>query len=329
MKLAEATERYVTMKRVMGVSFRWGTDVLHAFCRHVDDISLDSVVRAQVSDFLDKFVSSDRTWLSHYRTLKAFFDYWIARDELATLPLPQPRRPGIGRKAIPHTYSVSELRKLLNSTSLRRGGTPREFSSLTFRTLLLFLYGTGARINETLSLRQQDIDLKKGTITFDRPPPFTGRTIPIGPHLCRALEEYADLFTCRDDRKAFFCRRDGKPVRPIDLTVSFQKLRRDAGVARLTATHRQPQIRDLRRTFAVHCMRKWLRDGKDLRSMLPLLGAYLGHVSPDSTETYLAVTPERFRFQLSRLGSAREKPAPRPTPESTSSINKVNHRSAN
>jgi integrase/recombinase XerD len=84
----------------------------------------------------------------------------------------------------------------------------------------------------------------------------------------------------------------------------------------------------LRRTFAVHCMRKWLREGKDLRRMLPLLGAYLGHVSLSSTEAYLAVTPERFGVQLWRLGSAREKAAPRATPESTSS-NKEKHKSAN
>jgi integrase/recombinase XerD len=164
-------------------------------------------------------------------------------------------------------------------------------------------------MNETMSLRQQDIDLKKGTITFHRPPPSTGRTIPIGPYLCRALREYANTLDCRGDREAFFTRRDGKSVRAIDLTVSFQKLRRQAGIARPTGTHRQPQIRDLRRTFAVHCIRKWLREGKELRSMLPLLGAYLGHVSLSSTEAYLAVTPERFRVQLSRLGSACTRPS--------------------
>jgi hypothetical protein len=38
--------------------------------------------------------------------------------------------------------------------------------------------------------------------------------------------------------------------------------------------------------------------------MLPILGAYLGHVRLASTEAYLAVTPERFLSQLSRLGSA-------------------------
>jgi integrase len=303
MKVAEAIGAYVAMKQVMGISYKWGTGVLQAFSRHVGDISLDAVVAGQVSAFLEKSVSSDRAWLFRYRILRAFFDYWIARNELAAPPLPPSRRLGTARTTIPYIYSVSEVRKLLNAAYVRRRATPRDFSSFTFRTLLLFLYGTGARMNETMSLTQQDIDLRNGTITFRRPPPATGRTIPIGPHLRKHLREYADSFACRDERKAFFTRRDGKPVRAIDLTVSFQKLRRQAGIARPGGNRCQPQIRDLRRTFAVHCMRKWLREDKDLRSMLPLLGAYLGHVSLSSTEAYLAVTPERFLVQLARLGS--------------------------
>jgi integrase/recombinase XerD len=300
MKLSEAIERYVAMKHVMGVSFKWGTDLLQAFCRHAGDISIDSVSKRQVSDFLEKSVSSDTAWLFRYRIVRAFFEYWVARNELTAPPLPPSRCPGTARTVLPYIYSVSELRKLLDTTALKRRSTPREFSASTFRMLLLFLYGTGARMKETVSVSRQDIDLKNGTITFHRTPLTAGRTVPIPLHLWRNLRQYAKSLSSGDDQKAFFCRRDGKPVRAIDLTVGFQKLRRQAGIARPPGI-RQPQIRDLRRTFAVHCMRKWLREGKDLRSMLPLLGAYLGHVSLSSTEAYLAVTPERFLAQLCRL----------------------------
>jgi hypothetical protein len=51
----------------------------------------------------------------------------------------------------------------------------------------------------------------------------------------------------------------------------------------------------------VHCMRKWLREGKDLRTMLPLLGAYLGHVSLASTEAYLAVRLRVSEFNCHAL----------------------------
>jgi integrase/recombinase XerD len=307
MKLAEAIDRYVGTKQATGASFKWGTGLLRAFRYHVGDISLCSITTSQVSDFLERSVSSDRTRFSRHRLLKAFFDHWIARNELAGLPLPPSRHRRIARKIVPYIYSISELRKLLDATSqTRQRNSLREFSSMTFRMLILFLYGTGARVDETLHLAQEDVDLKKATITFHRPPSGAGRTVPIGPHLCEALREYAAFFASHDARKAFFTRRDGKPVVAIALSLSFQKLRCQAGIAR-PGEKPQPQMRDLRRTFAVHCMRNWLQEGRDLRTMLPLLGAYLGHVSLSSTEAYLALTPERFRVQLTRLGSARER----------------------
>jgi hypothetical protein len=39
--------------------------------------------------------------------------------------------------------------------------------------------------------------------------------------------------------------------------------------------------------------------------MLPVLAAYLGHVSLSSTEEYLSLVPNRFRKQLSSLSPAR------------------------
>jgi integrase len=64
-------------------------------------------------------------------------------------------------------------------------------------------------------------------------------------------------------------------------------------------------LKDFRHTFAVHCLNRWLKEGKDLRHMLPALAAYMGHVKWNWTEQYLSSTPERFWKQLSHLGLAR------------------------
>jgi integrase len=301
MNLSEAIERYVAMKQAMGISYKWGRAVLNGFSRHVGDISLKTLGTGQVSIFLEKSASSDRAWLLRYRALKAFFDYWIGRNELDAAPLPPSRRSAPGRQTAPYIYSVSELRRLLKAASVRRRVTPGGFTSFTFRTLLLFLYATGARLNEAVSLKEQDIDLNRGTITVRRPFLATERTIPISPHLRRNLRKYANSLVCHDGQNTFFRTTDDRPLRAINVTVSFQNLRRRAGIARPGESCHRPKLRDLRRTFAVHCIRRWLRDGKDLRSMLPILGAYLGNVSLTSTELYLAAVPERFLTQLSCL----------------------------
>jgi integrase len=58
---------------------------------------------------------------------------------------------------------------------------------------------------------------------------------------------------------------------------------------------------DLRHSFAVATLLDWYRDGADIDARMPLLSAYLGHVSPVSTYWYLQATPELLAVAARRL----------------------------
>jgi integrase/recombinase XerD len=103
------------------------------------------------------------------------------------------------------------------------------------------------------------------------------------------------------DTENFFARKNGKAIEPRLLLRAFESVRRRMGVSRVDGMGRQPRLRDLRRTVAVHCLKAWIDQKKDLRKMLPILAAYLGHVNLASTEEYLLLAPDRFRKQLSTL----------------------------
>lgn len=301
MKLSAAIGRYVEVKQSFGISFKRGERVLRALSRQVGGVPVRSVTKWQVLNFLDGARTSNVAWMMKYRMLKAFFEYWMARNEVSELPIPR-SRPVTPRAFTPYVYSVSELRKLLRCTSLRRRAACREIDSYTLRTVLLFLYGTGARVNEALAMRQGDIDARNGMITLRRPNTDVTRTIPIGPSLLRLLRIYLkSTIRSKTETRNFFARKDGQPISIRALVRAFRVLRCKAGISRHDGIPRQPRMKDLRHTFAVHCLNKWLKERRDLRSMLPILGAYLGHVSLNSSEAYLSVTPGRFWKQLSRL----------------------------
>jgi len=54
----------------------------------------------------------------------------------------------------------------------------------------------------------------------------------------------------------------------------------------------QPRLHDLRHTAAQHRLIAWYRSGRDVQHLLPQLATYLGHVDVNSTQCYLALTPE-------------------------------------
>lgn len=46
--------------------------------------------------------------------------------------------------------------------------------------------------------------------------------------------------------------------------------------------------------FAVHCLRRWVFEGKDLAAYLPVLKTYMGHHSFTDTSQYLRLTAELY-----------------------------------
>lgn len=302
MKLSRAVENYIKWKRqLLGFQYNSGARSLRAFSRQTGDLAVDSVTKSHLLRFLDGHKTSTMTWRAKYRMLKAFFGYWMLRGEVDALPMPRPRAAAPQAFA-PWIYSLPELRRFLGAAQLNRREASRKIDPLTLRTVLLFLYGAGALISEALALSRTDVDLMNGTVTLRRPSTGRMRTIPIGPSLQQSLRAYEDWSTQnRSGSRNFFARKDGRPIGLQILISNFRGLSLHASVSRRDRSRQQPWLRDFRHTFAVHCLSAWLRQGKDLRSMLPVLAAYMGLFKLSSTEAYLSMTPERFCKQLARL----------------------------
>ena len=57
-------------------------------------------------------------------------------------------------------------------------------------------------------------------------------------------------------------------------------------------------------THAVHCLRRWVLEGKNINAYIPVLQAYLGHVSFSDTAYYLHLAADLFPDITQKLESA-------------------------
>jgi integrase/recombinase XerD len=60
-------------------------------------------------------------------------------------------------------------------------------------------------------------------------------------------------------------------------------------------------LADLRHSFAVQTLLDWHQADRDVGAKLPILSAYLGHVSPASTYWYLSASPPLLAAAAARL----------------------------
>ena len=71
----------------------------------------------------------------------------------------------------------------------------------------------------------------------------------------------------------------------ISSMTVYQRYRRYLEVADISHGEKGqgPRLHDIRHTFAVHVLQKWIKEEADLTAMLPILSTYMGHKTVRST----------------------------------------------
>jgi integrase len=167
MTLREAVEQYILWRQAHGAKFTSSGGILCRFLKYADGhVGCDAVTAAQVLAFLAGSGPLTRRRENKYYALAGFWRYAISRGHATRSPLPnnEPKSPP---RTPPYIYSHDELRRLLDPATVessRRGAI--QLDAVTFRTLLLLLYGAGLRFSEATGLTLADVDLAEGVLTI-------------------------------------------------------------------------------------------------------------------------------------------------------------------
>ncbi len=160
----------------------------------------------------------------------------------------------------PHIYTDSELQRIFEQADLlpfypncpNRGPV----ASLLFR----MLYGCGLRISEALNLTMKDVELDSGVLTILDSKFRKNRYVPMSPSLTKRCQQYAARIRSEAPVDAPFSPApDGGHYSERAVYTTFRHILEDAGIPH---TGRGPRIHDLRHTFSVCCLKKWILYGK-------------------------------------------------------------------
>lgn len=250
--------------------------------------SLEQVTEAVVTDFLAHLREGDDEHpalgaSSAARTLVAVrgFHKFALRDGLAAHDPAAGVRPPTPTQRLPKALPLADVEAILETAGA--AGTPL---AMRDRALLEILYGTGARISETVGLDVDDLDLADGSVRL-RGKGDKERVVPIGSYARDAVTAYLTrgrpalvAASGRGGPAVFLNSRGGRLSRQSAWSVLVRTAER-AGVRADVSPH------TLRHSFATHL----LEGGADVRVVQELLG----HASVTTTQIYTLVTVDSLR----------------------------------
>ena len=221
--------------------------------------------------------------LALYMTRLGIQAYVLPKNSLPKVP-----------KYTPYIFSNHEMAALLTQTDACRYCSEVPLRHHIMPLLFRLLYGCGLRISEALNLRVEDLDLHDGVLTVIDGKFNKDRLVPLGEENSRRCCEYIKIVHLFSDKSAYlFPSPNGQAITHGNAYKNFRRFLWQARISH-GGWGKGPRLHDIRHTFAVHCLRQWVMQGRDLAAYLPVLKTYLGHDSFRDTSHYLRLTAEVY-----------------------------------
>jgi len=169
-----------------------------------------------------------------------------------------------------------------------------------FPVLLRLLYSTGLRVGEATNLQWRDFDMSSGVLRIREGKMGKERLIALSSQMTRILKKYVKRQKYKSMNSQLFPGYCGKRWSNHSIYCRFRKVLFRAGISH-GGKGKGPRLHDLRHTFAVHNLEKWLKTKKNLDVNLSILADYLGHVSLKETQHYLRLMPSIYPEIVSRM----------------------------
>ncbi len=289
---------YLELRRALGYKTSVHQHVLRDFADYLATHGQPGPIRAattvdwarQASARCYRTGAAGRLWM-----VRGFLVHLKAFEPETEIPSPglvaEPRRPQA------HLYSPEQIIRMMEAGH-HWFWEPGSFRQATYRTVIGLLASTGLRIGEALRLMLDQAHL-------DHDPPYLeirdtkfhkSRLVPLHPTAADKLKEY--LLERKKHTRAgavgtFFINDHGRPLRYNMVRKAVLHAQTYAEIVKEEGPGCQgPALHALRHSFAVARLLAWYRAGGNVRTQLPNLSVYMGHLGMLETYRYLSATPE-------------------------------------
>ena len=291
---AELANEFVEYKRDQGYKYHSEAKVLGRFCRFTEDYGLDEPVLTRelaMAWTAPREGEAAKSRLHRVCLLNQFGKYLeLTGHEICPLP----KGHWDTGSFTPYIFTHDEIDRLFQAADNIRPIAQARNLHKELPALFRLLYGCGLRVSEAVGLLCRDVDLEQGVLTIREAKNGRDRLIPLSESLLTLLRDYREnAADWLDGADYFFPAPDRTILSPNTVYQRFRKVLWSAGIS-YNGKGNGPRLHDMRHTFAVHTLQKWVERGEDLTAMLPVLSVFMGHKSMQATSRYLRLTAEVY-----------------------------------
>ena len=289
---------YVKEKKAMGIKFEKQAKIPKRICLLQQETDSGKPVLSK--ELFDRW-AQQTSWETQANrsgrvsVLRGLSNYMI-RLGFPAIPIPVRFSPSAEYSYTPHIFSDEELGRILHAVDESCQGKSLTQVETELPLVFRLLIGCGFRITETLNINRADVDLESKTILLRKTKNMKERIVPIAASLNERLRLFIGktaLIPGYANSGLLFPNGHGKPHGGEKVYRKFREYLWMAGIPH-GGKGKGPWLHDLRHTYAVRVMNKWVNDGNNLTTSLPYLAIYMGHSGLKASQHYLRLIGQMY-----------------------------------
>jgi len=299
---AELCQNFVGYKHALGFKYFSEAKMLRYFDSFCGQFDIAGQIPTK--EHVDAFFEANpqhtlKTKSNFICTMRQFGQYLNALGHHAYIPSQTKR---VKSSFTPYIYSSEEILKLLATVDNLKKNMNTPYMHLVLPLLMRVLFCCGLRISEALNLKNTDVDLENGILTVRNTKFDKDRYIPMSDSLNNLCRDYANNQQIVESHSDyFFPAPDKGKISTSTIYTRFRSMLEKSGIG-YAGRGNGPRLHDARHTYAVCCLRKFILEGKDVLTALPILSVYMGHDTVLNTQCYLRLTADVFPEITERMG---------------------------
>jgi integrase/recombinase XerD len=288
-------QNHIELKQAVG--YKYDAEAHHL--RRFDQFTLEKYPEAEVLtkeivlDWCSKKVYEAQANQCSRASMIREFGKYLDSISVKSYIIPKGYYPSEKQYA-PYIYTCDELARFFAETDKCQYCYECPYRHQIMPVIFRMIYLCGLRLSEARLLKVADVDLENGVLSINHSKKDNSRLVPMSDSLterCRFYSKKVHSSSSLEDY--YFQSVDSRSMTGGNIYKNFRRF-----LWRARISHRGkgygPRIHDFRHTYAVHCLKKWAEQEKDLTVYLPILKTYMGHDSFKDTAYYLRMTADVF-----------------------------------
>ncbi len=279
-------DEFIQFKQFLGYKYKTEQTIIKAIKQYLIKNNVNEITKDVTENYARLNLNLSSNAISRNMIVfREFCKYLKYQKNIDCYQIPNKVYPQNHNNFLPYIFSYKEIKLIYLNLKIPLNSYHYDYyKQIAYPLVIKILYQTGMRIGEVLNLKIKDYYFNLSIFKIRNSKNNEERYVAISDGLNKEINYFVIKF--------FRNNKSNENIFKTSKNSIIKYFRKVLILSNIKITDKGPRLHDLRHTFVVHNIDKYIKLDKDINIIMPILEVQLGHKSIDSVSYYFHINKD-------------------------------------